>query len=160
MKVSRAIAVLKHAKQFLPQYILKNFYISIIGQHFRYCSSFWRCCRTADTNRLQELQNRAIRIITNIAFDVPASPLLKNLGLRSVMELCEHEGNKDIHSEEYNHGIVSQLMLSVQHPWHYSNLICNWTVKIQKSSSSFVFRLVRYANFPPFLQLFSFLFYK
>ena len=37
-KVSRVIGVLKHAKQFLPQYILKNLYMSIIEPHFRYCS--------------------------------------------------------------------------------------------------------------------------
>ena len=42
-------------------------------------------------NRLKKLQNRAVRLITNSAFDAPASPLLTDLGLRSVRELCEHE---------------------------------------------------------------------
>ena len=49
------------------------------------------CCSTTDMNRLQQLQNRAVRIITNSAFDAPASPLLTDLGLRSVRELCEHK---------------------------------------------------------------------
>ena len=40
-KVFRAFGVLKHAKKFLPQNILKNLYISIIEPHFRYCSSVW-----------------------------------------------------------------------------------------------------------------------
>ena len=115
-------------------------------------------------NRLQKLQNRAVRIITNSASNAPASPLFTELGLRSVRELCEHEtklttfqslndlapnylrkllirnsyysrralrntenylrlaltklmvGKKDIHSEEQNHGIFSQLMLREHDP--------------------------------------------
>ena len=90
-KVSRALGVLKHAKKFLPQNILKNLYISIIEPHFRYCSSVWGCCSTTYINRLQELQNRAVRMITNSAFDTPAKPLLAKLGLRSISELNENE---------------------------------------------------------------------
>ena len=90
-KVSRVLGVLKHAKKFLPQNILKNLYISIIEPHFRYCSSVWGCCSTTYINRLQKLQNRAVRIITNSAFDTPAKPLLANLGLRSISELNENE---------------------------------------------------------------------
>ena len=85
------LGVLKHAKKFLPQNILKNLYISIIEPHFRYCSSVWGCCSTTYINRLQKLQNRAVRMITNSAFDTPAKPLLANLGLRSISELNENE---------------------------------------------------------------------
>ena len=90
-KVSRALGVLKHARKFLQQNILKNLYISIIEPHFRYCSSVWGCCSTTYINRLQKLQNRAVRMITNSAFDTPAKPLLANLGLRSISELNENE---------------------------------------------------------------------
>ena len=90
-KVYRALGVLKHAKKFLQQNILKNLYISIIESHFRYCSSVWGCCSTTYINRLQKLQNRAVRMITNSAFDTPAKPLLANLGLRSMSELNENE---------------------------------------------------------------------
>ena len=38
-KVPCALGVLKHARKFLPQTILKNLYISLIEPHFRYCSS-------------------------------------------------------------------------------------------------------------------------
>ena len=90
-KVSRALGVLKHAKKFLPQNILKNLYISIIEPHSRYCSSVWGYCSTTYINRLQKLQNRAVSVITNSAFDTPAKPLLANLGLRSISELNENE---------------------------------------------------------------------
>ena len=90
-KVSRALGVLKHAEQSLPQNILKNLYISIIEPHFRNCSSVWECCSTTYINRLQKLQKRAVRIITNSAFDIPATPLLANISLRSISELNENE---------------------------------------------------------------------
>ena len=51
-KISHALGILKHAKQFLQQNNLKNLYISIIEPHFRYCSSVWRCCSTTYINRL------------------------------------------------------------------------------------------------------------
>ena len=90
-KVSRAIGILKHAKQFLSHNIVKNLYRNIVVPHSRYCSSVLGCCSTTDINRLQKLQNRAVRIITNSAFDSPAKPLLANLGLRSISELSENE---------------------------------------------------------------------
>ena len=88
-KVSCALGVLKRTKQFLPQNTLMNI-ISIIMPHFRYYSSLWGFCGTTYINRLQKLQNRAIRI-TNSAFDTPAKPLLANLGLKSMSELNENE---------------------------------------------------------------------
>ena len=42
-------------------------------------------------NRLQKLQNRAIKIITNSVLEAPARPLLTSLGLRSIGELCEYD---------------------------------------------------------------------
>ena len=74
-KVSRAIRVLKRAKQFLPQNILKNLYVSIVEPHFRYCSSVWGCCSTTVMGRLRQLHNRAVRIISNSALDAPAKLL-------------------------------------------------------------------------------------
>ena len=51
----------------------------------------WGCCSTTYINRLQKLQNRAVRMINNSAFDTPAKPLLANLGLRLISELNENE---------------------------------------------------------------------
>ena len=73
------MGVLKLAEQFLPRNILKNLRRSMVEPHFRHI------------NRLQKLQNRAVRIITNSAFDTPAKPLLANLGLRSISKLNENQ---------------------------------------------------------------------
>ena len=83
---------MESAFYFLIVCIYKNFRIDKFLKKFpRYCSSVWGCCSTTYINRLQKLQNRAVRIITNSAFDTPAKPLLANLGLRSISELNENE---------------------------------------------------------------------
>ena len=90
-KVSRTIGVLKHAKQFPQQNILKNLYGSKVEPYFGYCCSVWGCCSSTDINRLQKLQNRAVRRVANSVFDAPTQPLLAKLGLRSLSELSENE---------------------------------------------------------------------
>ena len=58
---------------------------------FRYCSSVCGFSSTTDINRLQKLQNGAVIIIANSAFDAPVKPLLISLGLRSISVLIENE---------------------------------------------------------------------
>ena len=58
-KVSRAIGFWKHARNPLPQDILKTLYTGIVEPHFRYCCSVWGCCGKTDLIKLQKLQNRA-----------------------------------------------------------------------------------------------------
>ena len=68
-KVSRAIGFLKHAKKFLPRVTLENLYMGIVEPHFQYCCSVWGCCGSTEINKLQMLQNRYARIVTNSSFD-------------------------------------------------------------------------------------------
>ena len=79
-KVLKALGLLKHAKNFLPESSLKSLYFSIVEPHFRYCCSVLRCNGSSTLLELQKLQNRAARILTNSAFDAPSSPIIKNLG--------------------------------------------------------------------------------
>ena len=63
----------------------------MIEPQLRYCSSVCVCCSTTDEDRLQKLQNRAITIITNSAFDAPVKPLLVNVSLKSIRKLSKNE---------------------------------------------------------------------
>ena len=56
-KVSKAIGLLKHAKNFLPEFSLKSQYFSIVEPHFRYCCSVWGCSGSSTLLELQKLQN-------------------------------------------------------------------------------------------------------
>ena len=90
-KVSRGLGLLKHAKNFLPFSALTSLYTSIIEPHFRYCCSVWGCAGTTEINRLQKLQNRAARIVTNSCFDTPSNQLIETLGWKTINELIDTE---------------------------------------------------------------------
>ena len=91
LKVSRGLGILKHAKIFLPFSDLTSLYTSIVEPHFRYCCSVWGCAGTTEINRLQKLQNRAARIVTNSSFDTPSNQLIEKLGWKTINELIDIE---------------------------------------------------------------------
>ena len=91
LKVSRGLGILKHAKKFLPFSALTSLYTSIVEPHFRYCCSVWGCAGTTEINRLQKLQNRAARIVTNSSFDTPSNQLIEKLGWKTINELIDIE---------------------------------------------------------------------
>ena len=90
-KVTRAISMIRHAKQFLPKHTLKVLYQGLVEPHFRFCCSVWGTCGVTTRCTLEKLQNRAIRIITDSPFDAPAKPLLRQLRLPSIAELIHQE---------------------------------------------------------------------
>ena len=90
-KVSRAVGFLRHAKSFLPKESLVTLYTGIVEPHLRYCCSVWRCTGSTEINRLQKLQNRAARLITNSSFDAPSRPLIEGLGWKTIEELISYE---------------------------------------------------------------------
>ena len=76
-KISRAIGLLKYARNFVHTCTLINLYRSIIEPHFSYCCSVWGSCGASKLDMLQKLQNKAARIVTNSPFDASAAPLLQ-----------------------------------------------------------------------------------
>ena len=90
-KVSRGLGLLKRAKKFIPLSALTSLYTSIIEPHFRYCRSVWGCTGTTEINRLQQLQNRAARIVTNNSFDTASNQLIEKLHWKTFNELIDIE---------------------------------------------------------------------
>ena len=90
-KISRGIGMLRYAKRYVPLSTVKTMYRSIVEPYLRYCCTVWGCCTEADLKRLQILQNRAARIVTNSAYDTHSLPLIKGLGWLTVKELIRFE---------------------------------------------------------------------
>ena len=88
--------LLKHAKYFLSFLVLTSLYTSIVEPHFRYCCSVWGCAGTTEINRLQRLQNRAARIVTNSSFDTPTNQLIEKLGWKTINELIDIESKTTV----------------------------------------------------------------
>ena len=90
-KISRSLGLLKYAKRFLPLESLKDIYTSIIDPHFRYCCAVWGVCGLTEIQKLQKLQNRAARIITDSNYDAPSKPLIETLGWMTIEKVIQRE---------------------------------------------------------------------
>ncbi len=56
-------------------------YQALIQPHFDYCCSVWDSFGETLSNKMQKLQNRAVRVITRLPYDASSSPLLDSLHL-------------------------------------------------------------------------------
>ena len=53
---------------------------ALVQPQFDYCSLVWTNCTQDLQNKLQKLQNRAARIITNSSYEIRSSDVLTSLG--------------------------------------------------------------------------------
>ena len=68
-------------------------YKSLIQSYFDYCFHVWECLGVTLSNKLERLQNRAVRIITPQGYNFRSENLLKsigfkNLGQQRMQQLC------------------------------------------------------------------------
>ena len=80
-KLSPKPSLLRRLSFSLPSNILSCLYFSIIQQHLDYCISVWGSCSLTNFNKIQQVQNRAARIVTGIYdYSISCSTLIKKLG--------------------------------------------------------------------------------
>ena len=96
-KVSRGIGMLKFSKRYLPKESLIMLYRSLIEPYFRYCCPVWGSCGASALDKLQKLQNRPARIVTNSPYDASALPLIGSLGWLTIRELIDFETSKMVY---------------------------------------------------------------
>ena len=87
LKLSRNIGLLGKLKHFLPGYILKILYNSLILPHLTYGIMAWG--NSKNSPRLFRLQKKAIRVITNSKFNDHTEPLFKGLNLLKLPDIFE-----------------------------------------------------------------------
>ena len=110
-KISRAMGMLKYATKYLPLEIVKNLYTSIDEPHFRNCCSVRGCCGETLLDKLQKLQNRAARIVTNSSYDASSLPLIGSLGWLTIIEMIEFETATTVYKSL--HGLAPEYMQSM-----------------------------------------------
>ena len=62
-KVSQQIAVLKRMKKMLSFETRRDLYLAFILPHFNYCSETWNFCSKSAADKLERLNERAIRFV-------------------------------------------------------------------------------------------------
>ena len=84
-KVSQQIAVLKRMKKMLPFETRRDLYLAFILPHFKYCSETWNFCSKSAADKLERLNERAIRFVFRDKY-TSYSKLLNALGLSSLKQ--------------------------------------------------------------------------
>ena len=75
-KVAKVLAALRRLRPICPQSTLVTIYKSLILPHLDYCSALWGCICNGLSQKLEKLQNRAVRIITGSSWDASSAPIL------------------------------------------------------------------------------------
>ena len=101
-KVSRGIGMLGLAKRYLPLETVQMMYRSLIEPYFRYCCPIWGSISSTSLQRLQKLQNRAARIVTDSPYDAHLEPLIKELGWLTIKQLIDTETVKIVYKALHN----------------------------------------------------------
>ena len=91
-KISRTTGILNKLKLFLPQYIIKTIYTSLILCQLNYGILAWG----HNNNPVYKLQKRAVRIISCSKFNAHSEPLLKQLDLLKVEDILKSSATIDI----------------------------------------------------------------
>ena len=84
-KVSQQIAVLKRMKKMLPFETRCDLYLAFILPHFNYCSETWKFCSKSAADKLERLNERAIRFVFRDKY-TSYLELLNALGLDSSLK--------------------------------------------------------------------------
>ena len=64
-KASQQLAVLKRKGRFLTKHGKLTIFKSFIMSNFNYCPLTWHFCSQANTNKMEKIQERALRFICN-----------------------------------------------------------------------------------------------
>ena len=84
-------------------------YTSVAEPHFRNCCSVWGCCGESLLDKLQKLQNRAARIVTNSSYDASSFSLIGSLGWLTILkEMIEFETATTVYKPL--HGLAPEYM--------------------------------------------------
>ena len=82
-RILRSIGIFCNLRHYLPTYILKTLYNSLVLSHCTYGILAWGTHNT----RLYKIQKKAIRVISNSKFYAHTEPLFKRLGLLKLDDL-------------------------------------------------------------------------
>ena len=88
-KISKSIALLRKARDFVSQEELVKIYNSLVLPHFNYRSTIWNDNNKSHIDKLSKLQKRAARIITSSNYFIRSSQVFKTLEWHPIKKLMD-----------------------------------------------------------------------
>ena len=90
-KISRVIGILFKISSFVPSYIVKSLYDSLIHSHLSYCNIIWGNTFPSYLNRLHVLKKRAVRILTNSDYCAHTKSLFFSQKVLNVFDIYKYQ---------------------------------------------------------------------
>jgi len=93
-KISKGLYALRSVKHILPKKHLKLIYHALVAPHLSYGIIFWHSSAKSHLHRLNVLQKKAIRTITNSDYNAPSEPLFKQENILPLEKIHKFEIQK------------------------------------------------------------------
>ena len=90
-KLTRAVGIISKLRYFFPSATLLLLYYALVHPHLLFGLALWGNTYSTYIYKIQRLQNKAIRIITNSNARASANPLYRKLGILKVSDLYKFE---------------------------------------------------------------------
>ena len=104
--MARSVGILSKLRYLFPSSALLLLYYSLIHPHLLFSLPLWGNANQSYLNRLQRLQNKAIKIITDSKLRMSSNPQYYKLGILKLPELYTLEIAKLMH--QYSHHNLPQ----------------------------------------------------
>ena len=101
-RVSRSVGILSKLRYFFPSSTLLLLYHALVLPHLLYGLPIWGSTYESYINKVQVLQNKAIRIITNSHWQSPITPQYRKLKVLKIADLYTYEIAKLMHQHSKN----------------------------------------------------------
>ena len=102
VKVAKGVGILSKLRFLFPKSTLLLLYYALVHPHLLYALPLWGCAYQNHTQKLQFLQNKAIRVICNSNRFSLVTPLYFVLGILKINELFKFEIGKLMYQHSHN----------------------------------------------------------
>ena len=102
VKVAKGVGILSKLRFLFPKSTLLLLYYALVHPHLLYALPLWGCIYKKYSQKLQLLQNMAIRVICNSNRFFSVTPLYFELGILKIHELFKFEIGKLMHQHSHN----------------------------------------------------------
>ena len=97
-KIAQSNFIINRAKHFLPRKSLKTLYYALIHPHLLYCLPLYSCTSAKNIKKLELIQKKSIRTITNSSYTAHTAPLFNELKIMPLKHLITFTQSLLVHS--------------------------------------------------------------
>ena len=101
-KLNRAIGILSKLRYYIQNHTLRTVYYALFSSHMTYACQIWGQSNTYITNKIQSLQNRALKKISFADFNSSVNLIFKKLKMLKFEDLIHLQNCIFMHSFENN----------------------------------------------------------